>query len=445
MQQKARRLIALLAALALLAACIPARGVDVPGPIPPGPALPPYDPSATPGPFAPGDSPAPPVVATASATATPPPEVGPQTGRLNLLLLGVDERETWTEGPPRTDSMMLVSLDASAGTAVVISIPRDLWVNIPGFGQERVNIAYRVAELAEPGTGVDEARATVSELLGVPVHRYAVVNFRAVRQIIDSLGGLDIDVPREIWDYQYPTEDNQYMTVHFEAGRQVLNGEQVLQYVRTRHDSSDFERMRRQQQVLQAIKVRITEPAFVTGLPGLLLLAKDSVRTDLSVSEMVSLWRAFRDSPADAIQFRAIDESLSYPWITMAGAAVLLPDGPGIAALVGSLGLGDGVSEPKLARGLQVRLYASSTDDPGFAAAAEVLARAGFSVWQGGVAVNDASHTLVLDYTNGESGPEIARALGLDTIQVLNLPKPPNMPEDLAADILLWSTQVVAG
>lgn len=382
----------------------------------------------------------------AAPTATPRPEPTPTTAaptgeqRTNILLMGVDERETWSEGPPRTDAMMLVSADRTDGTVTVLSIPRDLWVYIPGFGQERVNVAYRVAELTQPGTGPETAAETVSQFLDVPLTRYVVVNFRAVRKIVDALGGLEVDVPYEIWDHQYPTEDNGYMTVHFAAGPQVLDGEQVLQYVRTRHGSTDFERMRRQQQVIEALQARVTQPDFIPKAPGFLLLARDCVQTNLTVSDMLGLWSAFRNIGRNSVRLSVLDETYSYPWITSAGADVLLPNEPAIEQLVSDLGLRDDAGGEEMAHGLQVRLFSNSSQDANFASAAEVVGQSGFTVWQGGVAENATGHTVVIDYGDGSAGAVLAEALGLDGLQVLTQPKPPNLPENLVADVLLWAS-----
>ncbi|MHB0877352.1 MAG: LCP family protein [Anaerolineae bacterium] len=397
----------------------------------------PYQEEATRSPYYPGQRLAAPVV----EAPTPAPEItvtpAALAGRVNILVLGVDERATWSEGPPRTDGMMLVSIDATSHTATVLSIPRDLWVDIPDFGQERVNVAYRVAELNEPGTGPAKACETVAALLGVPVDKYAVVNFRAVVQIIDALGGVGVDVPNEIWDYQYPTEDNQYMTVHFAAGPQTLDGEQTLQYIRTRHGSTDFERIRRQQQVIDALRERALSADFVTRVPGLLRLARDCINTNVSVSEMLALWQAFGSANHAPVQYAAIDETLSYPWVTMAGADVLLPNTPGIVELVADLGLAESQPATALAQGLQIRLFAGSETDPGFAAAAEALTDAGYVVVQGGVSENDVEHTVVMDYSGGEQGAKLAKVLGLESAQVLNVPRPASAPALLAADILL--------
>lgn len=375
------------------------------------------------------------IVSTPAVEATATPVL--PAGRVNILLLGVDERESWSEGPPRTDGIMLVSVDTSTKSATVLSIPRDLWVEIPGFGQERVNVAYRVAEMSQAGTGPIKACETVSALLGVPIDRYAVVNFRAVVQIIDAIGGIDIDVPYEIWDYQYPTDDNQYMTVHFAPGQQRLNGEQTLQYIRTRHGSTDFDRMRRQQQVMDALRDAVLTPGFVARAPGLLRLVRDCINTNVSVSEIIALWKAFGDSSHAPISYAAIDETLCYSWITVAGADVLLPDSAGISQLVASLGLGEAQASAALAQGLQIRLYAGSETDPTFAAAAEALADAGYVVVQGGVSEQRLEHTVVMDYTGGEQGAKMAKILGLGSAQVLNVPRPANAPAHLAADVLL--------
>jgi polyisoprenyl-teichoic acid--peptidoglycan teichoic acid transferase len=437
------KIVRCLLALAALAACASpiGGGATLPGQtLSSGTVVAPYQAEATRSPYYPESRPAPPVIPTATPEMEETPQPNELQGRVNILLMGVDERATWSEGPPRTDGLMLISLDATNHTAAVLSIPRDLWVSIPGFGEERVNVAYRVAELDEPGTGPAKACETVSELLGIDVDKYAVVNFRAVVQIIDALGGVDVDVPGEIWDYQYPTEDNQYMTVHFAAGRQTLDGEETLQYIRTRHGSTDFERIRRQQQVIDALRGKALSAGFVTRIPGLLKLARDCINTNVSVSEMMALWQVFGSANRAPVQYAAIDETLSYPWITTAGADVLLPNSGGITQLVADLGLTDGGQAAALAQGLQIRLYADSESDPGFAAAAEALTDAGYVVVQGGVTKNDTGHTVVMDYSGGEQGAKLAKVLGLESAQVLNVPRPANAPAMLAADILLGAT-----
>lgn len=402
------------------------------------PLVPAHDEGATAGPYAPSRRLAPPAVAPATPTRAAVQAPQPQPGRVNILVMGVDERETWSEGPPRTDAMMLVSIDASSRLATVLSIPRDLWVSIPGYGQERVNVAYRVAELTEPGSGPQKACETISALLGVPVTKYAVVNFRAVTQIIDAMGGVEVDVPYEIWDHMYPTEDNRYMTVHFPAGPQTLTGEKALQYARTRYGSTDFERMRRQQQVIEALQRRVLRPEFLPQLPGLLRLARDCIKTNVSVSEMLALWNAFGDARHQPVRFAVVDETLTYPWITSLGAEVLLPNMSGIDALVAELGLGEDATAA-LAQGLQIRIFASSESDRSFASAVTALGDAGFVVIEGGVHRHPITAALVLDYSGGEHGREVAAALGLASSQVLTVPRPANVPVAITADILLWS------
>jgi len=422
-----------------LAACSPSAR-PTPAPIGlSGRLLPPYNEGALADAARPSQRVAAPV-ATAAPKVVVEPTAVPKQDRVNVLLLGVDERETWSEGPPRTDALMLASADPATGQVSVLSLPRDLWVSIPGFGPERINVAYRVAEMTAPGTGPDTAAATVSEFLGVPVDRYVVVNFRAVREIVDSLGGLEVDVPYEIWDHQYPTESNGYMTVHFPAGPQKLSGEQVLQYVRTRHGSSDFERMRRQQQIIAALQARVTRADFIPKAPGFLLVARDCVQTNLSVNEMIGLWSDFHDISRDAVRLTVIDETYSYPWITSAGADVLLPNEAAIQQLVADLGLGDREGDAALAQGLQVRLFSNNSEDVNYASAAHALSQAGYTISQGGVATNTSGHTLVLDYGDGSVGANLAEALGLESVQVLRQPKAPGLPEELAADVLLWSS-----
>jgi len=394
--------------------------------------------------YIPGQREAPPTYSPAVRPKDTPVTHAALKGTLNILLAGVDERESWSEGPPRTDAMMLASLDLDRRTAAVLSIPRDLWVAIPEFGQERINVAYRLGELERRGSGPLLACETVGKLLQVQVDKYVIVNFRAVRQIIDAMGGLEIDVPHDIWDYQYPTEDKGYTTIHFAAGKQVLNGERVLQYVRTRHGASDFERIRRQQQVLKALRARVTRPDFLPRIPGLLMLASDCISTNLSLSEIYSLYTTFKDAPDDSLTFAAIDEASSYPWTTTIGAEVLLPNQQAIEELVRDLGIRQQAPAYHVAQGLQIRIYASRSQDPGFAAATQLLLESGFDVWEGGVRENPCGHTVILDYSNGEYGTDIAGTIGLSDINVLNVPRTPDVPPQVVADILLWSSEDLA-
>ncbi len=268
---------------------------------------------------------------------------------VTILLLGLDRRPGET-GPSHTDTMILVSLDPLKGTASMLSIPRDLWVQIPDYGEERINVAYFLGEVRVlPGGGPAMAKRTVSTLLGVPVRYYVCLDFAAFERIIDALGGVTINVEKRVYDAAYPGNHYGTITVDIPAGVQPMDGATALQYARSRHGSSDFERMARQQQVILAVGARIREgwlplksetslpvlrPYF---LPRLLAVARDSVQTDLgpgAIGEVAVA--AVRLDPAQ-IHRGAIEGALVRPFTTSGGAQVELPVWPRINALVAEL------------------------------------------------------------------------------------------------------------
>ena len=167
----------------------------------------------------------------------------PGTERITFLAMGLDQR---TNEPPRTDTLLVVSIDPARRSAAMISVPRDLYVSIPGYGYDRVNEAYRVG-------GPDLARRVVSDALQVPIPYYVVVDFRGFQRIIDTLGGVEIDVEQPIYDTKYPAQTgNGYITVDIKAGRHHMDGDTALKYARSRmaDPEGDFGRSKRQQRLL---------------------------------------------------------------------------------------------------------------------------------------------------------------------------------------------------
>ena len=194
----------------------------------------------------------------------PPPAVviGPEpipwdgASRVNVLVMGLDYRD-WEsgEGAPRTDTMILASIDPLSETVGILSIPRDLWVSIPGFEEPaRINVAYRFGETYDlPGGGPELAMNTVEGLLGLKIDYYALIDFYAFEQFIDELGFIEIDVPRNIW-----VDPIDGPTVKLKRGMHDLPGNLALAYARARNtEGGDFDRAGRQMQVIMAIRDRV--------------------------------------------------------------------------------------------------------------------------------------------------------------------------------------------
>ena len=207
----------------------------------------------------------------------------------------------------------------------MLSVPRDLWVAIPGYGQERVNAAY---ELGGPQT----AKQTISNVLGQPIDRYVVIGLQGVRDVVDAVGGVDITVPQAIHDATYPTDDYGYQVVDIPAGRQHMDGDTALKYARTRHQDSDFARTARQQQVVAAVRNAMLNPVNWPRLPAVAAALSTSIKTDISPLDAIALGAAVLRSPGDADHL-VIDTSLANE-VTGADGAYLLQPKPSLQQTV---------------------------------------------------------------------------------------------------------------
>lgn len=256
------------------------------------------------------------------------------TERVNVLLLGIDERQN-EEGPWRTDTMIVLTIDPLTKTGGVLSIPRDLWIPIPGYGEGRINTAHYLGDLYDyPGGGSALAMRTVEYNLGVPIHHYVRLNFQAFVRLVDQIGGIDIYVEEEIDDPTYPSSDPAdpygYDPLYIPAGWVHMDGELALKYARTRHSpGGDFDRARRQQQVMRAILEKVTRldllPQLVAQAPQLWVTLNDSIKTDLQLDEVASLAYLATQIPEENIRTAVIGEECTMFWTTPDGQQVLVP------------------------------------------------------------------------------------------------------------------------
>jgi LCP family protein required for cell wall assembly len=267
------------------------------------------------------------------------PENIPQE-RINILLLGTDERpDDYT--PPRTDTMMVVTLDVKNRTAGMISLPRDLWVPIPGYDiTTKINTAYVVGERrGYPGGGPQLAKDTVSSFIGRPVEYYVRVNFSGFVRLIDLIGGVDVHVAATIHDDLYPTEDYGVELFHLDAGPQHLDGETALKYVRTRHGDSDYGRASRQQQVIQAVLDKVLAadmiPTLIARAPELTATMRDSFGTDIPLPVVINLANYMRQNDLQSVQRLVLDKRYGEEGYSEDGAWILLPDRSRVRSALG--------------------------------------------------------------------------------------------------------------
>jgi polyisoprenyl-teichoic acid--peptidoglycan teichoic acid transferase len=276
------------------------------------------------------------VAIPAPAPEAPPPTPQPDWAgrdRVNVLLLGNDRREGESD-VPRTDTIMVLTIDTAGRTAGLLSLPRDLWVNIPGHGFERINSAFEIGEGRKRDGGVELARKTVEELLGVPIHHHVLVGFAGFVRLVDEMGGVVVDVERPIKDDEYPDANYSMRRIFFLPGLQRLNGETALWYARTRHSDSDFGRARRQQQILLALRRQALQREMLPRAPAILSALSDTFKTDFKAHEILALATVAKDVDTSKLTNRVIDESMTTHWVTPSGAQVELPNRPAIRQMV---------------------------------------------------------------------------------------------------------------
>jgi LCP family protein required for cell wall assembly len=264
-------------------------------------------------------------------TEIPTPAEEFQTGDdvLNIALLGIDLRPAG--GSYNTDTIMILTLNRAKKTAALISFPRDLYVYIPAYGMERINAAFGEGnKLNYPGGGFGLFRDTIRYNFGLTVHHYALMNFWGFRDLIDKLGGIDVYS-------QYALEDSRqgYGDFYLPAGWHHMSGEMALWYVRARKTTSDFDRVRRQQEVLLGIGQTLLSKNALANIPGFFVTLAKYVESDLTLDDVTP----FADmapsiSPSSVARATVIPNAYGTNWITPDGKMVVLPNYPAIHTLL---------------------------------------------------------------------------------------------------------------
>ena len=235
--------------------------------------------------------------------------------RINILFIGLDYRD-WEagEGAPRSDTMILFTIDPQTKTAGMLSIPRDMWVNIPGFGYSRINTAYSSGEGSKlPGGGPALAMKTVEQFLGVPVHYYAQIDFYTFIEFINLIGGIDVYSDEELrLDPIGSGRDKLMITC---CGMRHLDGQKALAYARIRKtEGGDVDRAKRQQKVILGIRNQVLDPA---NFPVLLGKARQfyeefsaGIKTNMPFETGIQLAVLGKDIPVESIKTGVIDYTM---------------------------------------------------------------------------------------------------------------------------------------
>ncbi len=350
---------------------------------------------------------------TPEPDATPMPELPRWNGhgRVNVLLLGIDEREN-EEGPWRTDTIMVLTIDPATMSAGMLSIPRDVWVTIPGYDlHDRINTAHFVGDAyGYPGGGPALARDPVPGNLGIPIDFLARVNFSAFETLIDEIGGIDMVVPETIDDPYYPDAGYGYDPFHIEAGPRHLDGKTALKYARTRATfGGDFDRGQRQQSVILAVRDRVVSlgalPRLISRAPELLDVLSGALITDMSLEQAIQLAQLASEIEPEQITSAVLDHNYTSAWETPEGWQVLLINRDAMRKLRALL-----FAEPQVANdGASVVeqldeedariIVLNGSDVPGLArSTGDFLTAQNFHVVEIGDAHTQYDTTLIIDY-----------------------------------------------
>jgi polyisoprenyl-teichoic acid--peptidoglycan teichoic acid transferase len=231
--------------------------------------------------------------------------------RTNILFLGTDDSpERGAVG--RTDTIILATVIPARPYIGILSIPRDLWVNVPGVGEQRINTAYFFAEAGETGAGPQAALLTVRQNFGIPVGYFALIHMYGLVGAVDALGGVDLQLNSPIGGW--------------EAGNYHINGTQALEFVRERSSSDDFSRMKRTQILILSLAFRALQPESWARLPGFVYSVLRAVDTNVPLWQMPRLAFALARAPFFGIDSRVISRDMVVPFQTSAGAQVLAPN-----------------------------------------------------------------------------------------------------------------------
>lgn len=212
-------------------------------------------------------------------------------GKINILVLGADEREG---DVGRSDTSFVATIDTNAKKVTMLSIPRDTRVKIPGHGWDKINHAYAFG-------GSKLSKTCIENLLGIKIDYTVVVNINGFVRMIDSIGGVTIDVDKRMY-YADPYDDNGGLYIDLRPGVQKLNGKTAIEYVRYRDDEGDIGRVARQQKFLKALMKEVTKPQLITKLPDLVKQFSTAVRTDMPTNEMLKLIPTVSDAAKSGLE-----------------------------------------------------------------------------------------------------------------------------------------------
>ncbi|MBL8064129.1 MAG: LCP family protein [Anaerolineales bacterium] len=369
--------------------------------------------------------------------AAPPPDFNPtplplltDTETINFLLIGSDRRPTGTSH--RTDTLLIAIVWYREGQVSLISIPRDMWIYIPTVGMQRINTAYQSGESGGyAGGGMGLLKDTILQNLGIRIDHTAMVEFDGFRRIVDTLGGIDVPVACAYTDWRLiapnldQNDENNWWLYTVGPGQVHMDGDLALWYARSRSKSSDFDRGRRQQEVLRMLFQKALQTDTFSKIPQLYSDLSSTVITDMSLGDMLSMAPYSINFTSANIRSYYIRPPYVQPWTTPGGAAVLLPQEDSLNQMLLEATTLSTYTEAR--KTITVEVQNGYTFDTMESLAASRLNYAGYETITGIADRRDYANSVLVDFTVGQDPNErqtIINVLGLYSANVLSLPDP---------------------
>ncbi|MCD4760647.1 LCP family protein [bacterium] len=336
---------------------------------------------------------------------------GEKEDRINFVLLGMGG--AGHAGPYLTDTIIIASFKPSTKEAAIFSLPRDMIVPLNRGDYRKINSIYTIGELQDDRGGGQLMKDIISETFDIPIHYFAAVDFNGFIEMIDAIGGIKVDVKRSFIDYEFPTYDDKWQTVSFEAGEQKMDGITALRFSRSRHgnngEGSDFARIKRQQTVLLAAKDKMTSfntlinPKKITSLFSLF---NKYTKTDLEPWEAVKLVHLAKGMNTQQVVTQSIDDrpgGYLKSGIAIDGAYILQPTTGNYNQI--NLLINNIFELKKVSSENAKIIIQNGTDVPGLALkAVNYLSQMGYNIIRYGNAQSQEKiSTIIYDYTNNKS------------------------------------------
>lgn len=351
---------------------------------------------------------------------------------INFLLIGADRKTSSF----RTDVLILVNFQPEHNAINLISIPRDLYVYIPGWTMQRINAAYQHGESSSfPGTGPQLLGDTIMYNLGIEIDFFALVDFDGFINIVDILGGIEVPITCAYTDWRVidPEEDIQdeenWELFTVGPGAVEMDGDLALWYARSRKKSSDFDRGRRQQELLRSIYAQALQLKMISKIPQLYQEMNASIKTNMSLNDTLAISPLIANISSAQIRSYYINNSLVTGWRSPQGASLLLPKHSAIQNM-----LKEALNPPNLSENdnlsANIEIWNGTSNSEWDILAAERLAYGGYLSQIGISDRHNYSKTILFDFTekqNNDKSSELLSALGLSESNLIHSPNPDNV------------------